>query len=242
MINRSKLVSIGNAARQLGISIDTLRRWDKKGKLVAIRVTKTGRRYYKQSDLDFLLEKPFAAAKDWVSADKAGMPQDQNYCRTRDVFQTRLERMQSELKSILSVNQAALLTAVVGVIGNNSYDHNLGNWKDVMGIFFAYSLAEKVIVLADRGQGILKTLKRVRPNLLDHKEALTTAFIENISGRSPEKRGNGLKFVRKVVAQQKYTLKFQTGNALLKLEDGDGKIKVNTTNLTIRGCLVIISF
>jgi len=135
-----------------------------------------------------------------------------------------------------------LLTAVVGEIGNNSYDHNLGNWKDVVGIFFAYSLAEKVIVLADRGQGILKTLRRVKPELSNHKEALTAAFIENISGRYPEKRGNGLKFVRKVVGQQNFSLFFQTGNASLKMGSNNGNIEIDTINSSISGCLVVINF
>jgi len=54
-------------------------------------------------------------------------------------------------------------------------------------------------VIADRGQGVLASLRRVLPGLQRDQYALDTAFSKIISGRSPEKRGNGLKFVREVV-------------------------------------------
>lgn len=241
-MKKTKLVGIGNAAQQLGVSINTLRRWDKAGKLSAIRMSKGGNRYYKQIDLDFLLDKPIALAKNWVETKQPAEPQKKYYCSTRDVFQARLETLQSKLKKILSTNQAALLTAIVGEIGNNSYDHNLGNWQDVMGVFFAYSLAEKVIVLADRGQGILKTLKRVQPKLTSHKKALVTAFTKSLSSRQPENRGNGLKFVRQVVTSNQFSLKFQTGDAELLLTDKNDKINLNQISKEIHGCLAIINF
>jgi hypothetical protein len=39
----------------------------------------------------------------------------------------------------------------------------------------------------------------VRDLLADHQEALTIAFERIVSGRRPERRGNGLKFVRSVI-------------------------------------------
>ncbi len=95
----------------------------------------------------------------------------------------------------------SLLTSVSGEIGNNSYDHNLGQWPDMSGIFFGYDLNKKQIVLADRGLGILQTLKRVRVELKDHESALKVAFTEIISGRKPEARGNGLKYVKNVISK-----------------------------------------
>ena len=59
-------------------------------------------------------------------------------------------------------------------------------------------MRKRYIVLADRGLGILETLKQVRPTLKTHIEAVNVAFTEILSGRAPEKRGNGLKFVREV--------------------------------------------
>lgn len=46
-------LSIGEAARQLGVSADTLRRWDKEGRIEAIRTLGNQRRY-RQSDIDAL--------------------------------------------------------------------------------------------------------------------------------------------------------------------------------------------
>ena len=46
------LISISHAAKQLGASIDTLRRWDTSHRLQSIRSGPRGHRYYKQSDID----------------------------------------------------------------------------------------------------------------------------------------------------------------------------------------------
>ncbi len=51
------------------------------------------------------------------------------------------------------------------------------------------------IIIADRGRGIMETLKKVKPGLANDMDALTVVFTERISGRAPEARGNGLKFV-----------------------------------------------
>jgi len=45
-----KLINITEAAKQLGVSIDCLRKWDKNGKLIALR-TSGGHRRYRQSDI-----------------------------------------------------------------------------------------------------------------------------------------------------------------------------------------------
>ena len=84
--------------------------------------------------------------------------------------------------------------------------------------FFAYDLSKKYIVLADRGQGILATLKKVKSNLSNHQEALKTAFTEIISGRAPEYRGNGLKFVKEIVETNEIDLMFYTGDAQIEIQ------------------------
>jgi hypothetical protein len=56
------------------------------------------------------------------------------------------------------------------------------------------------MALADRGQGIFQSLARVHPGITDEEEALKAAFEKVISGRAPEQRGNGLKFVRSVLS------------------------------------------
>lgn len=47
-------MAIGEAAKYLGVSRDTLRRWEKRGKIKAIR-SPTNRRYYTKKQLDELM-------------------------------------------------------------------------------------------------------------------------------------------------------------------------------------------
>ncbi len=49
--NKSRWLTIGQAAHYLNISKDTLRRWEKKGKIKAVR-SPTNRRYYTKEQLD----------------------------------------------------------------------------------------------------------------------------------------------------------------------------------------------
>ncbi len=236
------LLSISETARQLNVSIDTLRRWDKSHRLQSVRSGPQGHRYYKQSDIDHFLKNAVSEARQWVLAPVVYGPEPDIYCQTRDVFQARLEKLQSVLNDIVSPSAVSLLSAVAGEIGNNSFDHNLGNWPDIPGIFFSYDMKIHAIVLADRGQGILTTLKRVKPILQTHAEALCVAFTETLSGRRPEARGNGLKFVRSVIVSNPFTLNFQTGNARLSLKHHDARLLIQPSDTNISGCFATIGF
>ena len=235
-MDKSDLLTIREVVETLGVSIDTLRRWDKQGKLHAFRFTPTGHRYYPKKEIYDLLPKDdiFLLAKDWVSNQMPiDLPSD-FYADTNDIFNARLEHMAKNLDP--------LIVAIAGEIGNNSFNHNIGNWPDVPGVFFGYDSDKKRVVLADRGQGILKTLKRVIPELNNDKNALIVAFTEFISARAPENRGNGLKFVRDVIINNNFSLLFQSGNAELRLKKGDKNLDISENNLYFRGCLVIINF
>lgn len=50
-------LSIGQAARELGVSVDTLRRWEAEGKLAATR-TPGGQRRFAQADIDRIRSGP----------------------------------------------------------------------------------------------------------------------------------------------------------------------------------------
>ena len=238
----SQLFSIGKASKLLGVSIDTLRRWDKTHRLPSVRSGSKGHRYYRQIDIDVFLRDIVALAKQWALAETGITPEQDVYCQTRDVFQARLEKLQSHLQRAIPSSATSLLSAIAGEIGNNSFDHNLGNWPDITGIYFSYDLGKGVIVLADRGQGILTTLKRVRPTLTSDNEALKVAFTETLSGRLPEARGNGLKFVRDVVVENPFTLDFETGDAHLFLKENDNGINITPAEKHISGCFAIIRF
>ena len=129
-----------------------------------------------------------------------GLPSDQ-HCGTRDVFEGRLSRVLRECEHLgLDGDAAYLLVAALGEIGNNSFDHNLGHWVDEPGCWFGWSVGEDSLVwIGDRGRGVLASLARVVPDLSDHQTALELAFAKVVSGRQPERRGNGLKFVRRIV-------------------------------------------
>ena len=198
--------------------------------------------FFQKAHLRIYLQNVVSVSRQWVSASVGYAPQPDVYCQTRDVFQARLEKLQSVLRDYVPMWAVSLLTAVAGEIGNNSFDHNLGNWPDIPGIFFSYDMRIRTIVLADRGQGILTTLKRVKPQLHTAREALNVAFTETLSGRRPEARGNGLKFVRSVIVENPFTLSFQTGDALLHLKQHDNDVVIKQTNVSIRGCFATIGF
>lgn len=235
-----ELVSISEAANILSVSIDTLRRWDKNGKLTPIKSTGGHRMYYRKQ-LELYLNDLFGLAKEWVLKNTEILPQF--YCANSADFQTNLSSMQNLLSNKKELAPIfPLVVAVAGEIGNNSFDHNLGNWPDTPGVFFGYDIHKRTVILADRGHGILVTLKRVRPELNTDKEALRVAFTEIVSGRAPENRGNGLKFVRKVVSENPIGLLFQTGDAELILTKDRGSFDIKHNPESFRGCLALIIF
>lgn len=138
--------------------------------------------------------------------EKKRMEEHSEVFATRDVFRAHWNKMdQTCLKLWKKENEVSLLSAVIGELGNNCFDHNLGQWHDIPGCWFQYKLEPNSIwvVVTDRGQGILSSLKHVVPTLKDDQTALNLAFEKRISGRSPEQRGNGLKFVKNIINNHK---------------------------------------
>ncbi|HBI16791.1 MAG: hypothetical protein UR60_C0035G0008 [Candidatus Moranbacteria bacterium GW2011_GWF2_34_56] len=243
-MKKNKLIPIGKAAKMLGVSVATLQRWHKNGKLIPI-ISIKGRRQYILEEIEARIPKKsiFSEALVWVSREKGVEPNKEFYCQNSSDLQFRVKKLENQLSEIENIKDVySLIVAAVGEIGNNSFDHNLGNWPDIPGIFFGVNLLKRQIVLADRGQGIFKTLKRVKPELENDEQALETAFTEIISGRAPEERGNGLKFVKRIVPLAHIELFFQTGTATLNLTDKDSSIIVNSGKIKFRGCLALVNF
>ncbi len=236
-----KLLSISEASEILGVSIDTLRRWDKSGKLVAIRKDGGVHRYYTEKDLEVFTSDIIKLAYEWIG-DGSELP-SRFYCANSAIFQAKITKLQDALLQLPEFSHlVSLIVAVAGEIGNNSFDHNLGKWPDIQGIFFGYDLNKGIIVLADRGLGILGTLSRVRPELKTNIEALNVAFTEIISGRDPERRGNGLKFVREVISENPMSLLFRSGDAELRMKEKDPTLNITRSQANTRGCMAIIKF
>ena len=238
-----KPLSISEAAQYLGVPTATLRRWHNVGSFMATFVSPGGHRYYSRADLDKKTKGIFRLAKEWASAKEPFLPEEEFYCGTSDRFKTRHERMAHEIDTHASwKNIGSLLSSAAGEIGNNSFDHNLGNWPDVPGAFFAYDLGKRVIVLADRGVGILATLRLIRPKLRSDEEALRVAFTEIVTSRATEHRGNGLKFVKEALMHAGADLTFQTGDAVLEIRKGRSGFTIKKADDPIRGCTSLIKF
>lgn len=180
-------------------------------------------------------------ATNWsISGDSTLAPADL-YCSTQDIFQARTNRLLSDLKKNgLSADLVYLIVAAVGEIGNNSFDHNLGKWRDLPGVLFNSLLTERKIILADRGQGVFQSIKNVRPEIGSDIKALQVAFTEMVSGRAPEQRGNGLKFVKKVVEENRLRLIFYSGEAVAEITSSGLNIK--KSSILIPGTLAYIEF
>lgn len=234
--------AIGKAAEYLQVSVDTLRRWDASGKLRALR-SAGGHRYYPKEQLERFALDIEATARVWAESSTAPeLPLDQ-YCHTHDIFTARLDTLSALLYQNADTKEmASLLVAVIGEIGNNSFDHNFGNWPDVPGIFFSYNTDKRIILLADRGVGVRATLLRVRPNLKDDRDALQVAFREHVSGRAPEQRGNGLKFVHNVAVGYSLGISLHSGTAVAEIARDKGQFGVRLAERNVRGTITKITY
>lgn len=241
-------LTIHRAALLAGVSEQTLRRWDQDGTLPATRSRKESHRRYDVLMFDHALEngklnmEKMACA--WIKSREPFEPLETVYCSTSATFQIRLQRVERQFQQIVGMETIfPLLTSSAGEIGNNSFDHNLGNWPDVPGIFFGHDLRARRIVLCDRGIGILASLRRVRPSIQTHVEALRVAFHEIVTGRASEHRGNGLKFVRGIIASHpSFGLRYQTGDAILEMPGAGRPLTISRARTSERGCLAVISY
>ena len=148
-----------------------------------------------------------------------------------------LKELGSDAEDVVS-----LLVLIAGEIGDNSFAHNIGNWPDVPGVFFTYNVDKRIIILADRGRGVLTTLRYVRPNLANDIDALRVAFTEIVSGRNPEKRGNGLKVVRRVAESNMIGLLFRSGLGVVRIPKSPGSMGISMAEENVRGAYAVITF
>src|SRR3989338_8024669 len=162
----NKKVFIKEASQLLGVNAQTLRRWDQSGRFKAKRKKSGSKNFYFYSidDITDFLSENFPIllklSKKWSFNHHPINIPDKFYCLDKAVFKARLSRLEFNLMKDQRFSKIfPLLVAIAGEIGNNSFDHNLGNWPDINGIFFGYNINAGKIILADRGQGVLTTLK-----------------------------------------------------------------------------------
>lgn len=158
---------------------------------------------------------------------------DDYMSHTRDVFDSRL-------MTYTSKNQQWLFGAVIGEIGANTFDHNFSFRTDVpKGVYCDFDSGDGFVYICDFGAGLKKTLSRVVLDIKDDEQAIKTAFTQPISGRAPEMRGNGLKFVISSIVENKWNLYFQSGDAFCKV-DGSG-YEFGKASFIHDGCFCILS-
>ena len=106
------------------------------------------------------------------------MEKDDSFSRTRDIFSARLQ-------TYILKTEKYLESAIIGEIGNNTFDHNFGFSSEYpSGVYCDFTYKQKFIVLADYGKGVKQSLLSVVPSIASDIEAVEIAFTKRISGRS----------------------------------------------------------
>lgn len=154
----------------------------------------------------------------WITSAKVEQSPDTMVCETREILAGRLPRLKDHVRSGLPASLLPLVISTAGEVANNSFDHNLGRWRDVPGCWFESQVSGGIlwILVGDRGQGVLRSLAKSYPEFTDDQPALKAAYETIISGRAPEQRGNGLKFVRNSIEA--------TPNSGLSCGSGTGRV------------------
>jgi len=156
------------------------------------------------------------------------------FSETRDVFSARLQ-------SYILKSKKYLEAAIIGEIGNNTFDHNfIFEYNHPRGVYCNFSYSQKYVVLADFGKGIKGSLLSVLPSISSDIEAVEVAFTKRISGRSPEQRGNGLKFVSESIQENNWHLYFQSGSGSCSI-DRNG-LHFFEKQSSLNGCMAILDF
>lgn len=132
-------------------------------------------------------------------------------CLNRAEFAARNYRWFNNIKIKIGEEQAAKLLSIIGEIGNNCYDHNLGHWQNQPGLCF-YNESGLVLIF-DNGQGIQSSLTAGGHKFQNENDFLNAALTQRITGRAPENRGNGLKLVLKFVNELDIQFFTQSGSA-----------------------------
>ncbi len=158
---------------------------------------------YGITGLNMEIEKLNEVAK-WYFSGTSTQLIKENFCKTRSEYNGRLTSYEFSLKKTFSEDCLFLLSSSLGEIGNNCFDHNLGFWQDEAGCLFIRE--NRFALICDRGRGIKESLSSVYTLTKDDKDFISIAFNKIITGRAPEKRGNGLKFVKKNILNCKLGL------------------------------------
>lgn len=157
---------------------------------------------------------------------------ESNWSRNKDVFDARLQVYNNK-------TEQWLFGAVIGEIGFNTFDHNFGFNSNKKGLYCNFDFDTNSVLLLDCGRGLKDSLLRVCPDIQNDSDAIRIAFTEMISGRAPEQRGNGLKFVLNSIIQNNWQMYYQSGNAVCTADSSGYSFSISELNYS--GCLCLLS-
>lgn len=150
------------------------------------------------------------------------------HCRYVDEFNARLGHFERMFRNFgLNDEDAKRALVIFGELGNNVFDHNLGNWPTNFSgsIVVAQNYPElKRIecVVGDSGVGFFGSLRAAFPKLQTDIQAIQKG-LGGYTGRIGEKRGNGLKTI------QDWTINDFHG--ILNIHSGKGLVQVDESGI-----------
>ncbi len=200
-------------------------------------------RYLKQMHFDERLkELEYRDAASVLAAIPISEQEDLNahgtiHCRYGDEFNARLGRFERMFQNFgLNDEDAKRALVIFGELGNNVFDHNLGNWPTNFSgsIVVAQNYPQRKrieCVIADVGVGFFGSLRAAFPILHDDLGAIQKG-LEGYTGRIGETRGNGLKTI------QNWTIKNFHG--ILNIHSGNGLVQVDENGIQTREVMPIL--
>ncbi len=153
------------------------------------------------------------------------------HCRYADEFSARLGQFERMFRNFgLNDEDAKRALVIFGELGNNVFDHNLGNWPTNFSgsivVAQNYPQLKRIeCVIADAGVGFLGSLRAAFPTLRNNLEAIQKG-LEGSTGRIGETRGNGLKTIQNWTINNFHgILNIHSGNGLVQVDENGTQIK-----------------
>lgn len=185
---------------------------------------------------------PIENVLDFVKTGNFVAQTDVSYCETRDQANARISSWVRYFQAQgIPVYNSIILGAILAELTNNSFDHNLGQWDKAPGCIVGFQIDRNKetlrLAIGDCGQGIIASLRNTVGKESSPEEILCKAFNERISGRAPEKRGNGLKFVCKHIVEHKAYIFCRTQGH--EIYFGNPRERVSISDLPVRNSTFI---